>query len=198
MTQPKTVSQYRKFFSNLGISHLEIKEKYGDLRKRETWEKAYGDYVIPNLPIIKAINEATRLKSEPANPKPIEVLVIPVVEMVEVPEVVESSSTLEKKSELVATPRPLVALYSPDSKIPGKLYQLETLEVLGGSFAIPQLPLGGSFFTLNKRFLNRGGSFFTPTRWGNLPIKFPLKLPQKFARERSPPKQSQLFNSTYS
>lgn len=40
MMHPQTIEQYRKFFKRLGISRLEIREKYGDLRKRETWEKA--------------------------------------------------------------------------------------------------------------------------------------------------------------
>ncbi len=101
MTHPQTVKQYRKFFEDLGISHLDIKEKYGDLRKRGTWEKAYDDYTYPNLPIIKAINEAIAQKAIPVISKPATVCVAKVIEALEVLEFVESFSTLEEKPGLI-------------------------------------------------------------------------------------------------
>ncbi len=71
------------------------------MRKRETWEKAYCDYTYPNLPIIKAINEAIAQKAIPVIYECTETSAVEAVEVVEVVEVVKSFSTLEPKPELV-------------------------------------------------------------------------------------------------
>ncbi|MDJ0553498.1 MAG: hypothetical protein QNJ68_03480 [Microcoleaceae cyanobacterium MO_207.B10] len=130
MTHPQTVKQYRKFFTNLGISHLEIKEKFGDLRKRETWERAYSDYTYPNLPIIKAIDEAIAQKAVLAIPECAET---PVVEVMEVSEVVENeafpteslmvyffSCWKVNQAQKVPTPRPIHSLPRPNCRTRSK------------------------------------------------------------------------------
>ncbi|NEP82058.1 MAG: hypothetical protein F6K39_30295 [Okeania sp. SIO3B3] len=57
MEQPYTVRQYRKFFTKIGIPHLDIRDKYGDLRLNETWKQAYSDYTYERLPLIQAISQ---------------------------------------------------------------------------------------------------------------------------------------------
>ncbi len=135
MTQPETVKQYRNFFSELGISHLEIKEKYGDLRKRDTWVKAYGDYTIPSLPIIKAINETAMEKADSEVEEPTETLVKGVVEVVGVVKVEKSSSTLEQESKSHPTPTPSVSLSILSLATPGNPYCRGVLGIYGQTFA---------------------------------------------------------------
>ncbi|NEO56573.1 MAG: hypothetical protein F6K54_27960 [Okeania sp. SIO3B5] len=59
MEKLKTVSDFKRFFDNENITRSSIKEQYGDLRLRSTWEQAYSDYTYVRLPIIKAIAEVS-------------------------------------------------------------------------------------------------------------------------------------------
>ncbi|WP_202224414.1 hypothetical protein [Okeania sp. KiyG1] len=92
MAQPQTVPQYRKFFIQEGISPLEIKAKYGDLRLRDTWKKAYSEYTYGRLPIIQAIAQVERPQPQP-QPQPIPRAMVNVASVLAKPE--ESSSTLD-------------------------------------------------------------------------------------------------------
>ncbi|MDY7005038.1 MAG: hypothetical protein SWX82_14130 [Cyanobacteriota bacterium] len=46
-----------------------MKAKYGDLRLKATWEKAYFEYIYQRFPIIVAIAEVEKVKPQP-QPKP--------------------------------------------------------------------------------------------------------------------------------
>lgn len=68
MDKPETVKQYRRYFKELGIDPLIIKEQYGDLRRHSTWAQAYSDIPEYNeLPIIKAIRELFPDVEQPEN-----------------------------------------------------------------------------------------------------------------------------------
>ncbi len=187
MTHPQTVKQYRKFFADLGISHLEIKEKYGDLRKRETWEKAYDDYTYPNLPVIKAINEAIQQKAIPVISDVNETPVMEVVEVVEVSEVIESSSTSEENPELVPTPRPFSVMDRVDGATLGNFCHVG---VAGNPKLVPatQKPHSEGVKTPSNKILTLqklGKS--TLGYWVNLPTETSFQQRSKCCGARSPP-----------
>lgn len=187
MTNPQTVNQYRKFFTSLGISHLEIKGKYGDLRKRETWEKAYDDYTYPNLPIIKAINEAIAQNANPVIYKCATVCVTKVIKALEVLEFVESSSTLEQKPELVYPKLPQATPSYSSNATPEKVYSLVSAEKPRLPQAPPSLLLPPSLSTPNQILPPPKLGKPTLGHWVDLPIKIPLQHRDKYCRARSPP-----------
>ncbi len=187
MTHPQTVKQYRKFFADLGISHLEIKEKYGDLRKRETWEKAYDDYTYPNLPVIKAINEAIQQKAIPVISDVNETPVMEVVEVVEVSEVIESSSTSEENPELVPTPRPFSVMDRLNGATLGNFYQVG---VAGKPKLVPATqhsPPPKVKISSSKILALQKLGKSTLSFWVNLPTKISFQQRSKCTLARSPP-----------
>ncbi|MGK7954306.1 MAG: hypothetical protein AB4063_03435 [Crocosphaera sp.] len=188
MTHPQTVKQYRKFFANLGISHLEIREKFGDLRKRETWEKAYSDYTYPNLPIIKAIDEAIAQKETQVIFEPATVCVAQVIRALEVLEFVESFSTLEGKPELASPKSPLVPTIYSSNTTPEKADSLVSAETPRLPQATPTLFFPPNLSTPSQILpLPKLGK---PTLgcWVNLPTKISISYRGKFRGGRSPPK----------
>ncbi|MEM1167839.1 MAG: hypothetical protein AAGJ08_01785 [Cyanobacteria bacterium P01_H01_bin.35] len=188
MAQPKTIQQYREYFQNQGISSSEVKSQWGDLRRLPTWVKAYNHHTRARTSDIQGFNEAIAQKEVQEDSNPIPVVDVEVVEVVEVVETEKSSSTLEETFKPVPTLRPLSRLDNVNDATPKSLYGLDILEVDLGVFATPQQPPPGGTIPLHKRGLPPDMGKLTLVQWRGLPLKISLKLPNRFKRQRSPPK----------
>ena len=114
MTQPNTLRQYKKFFANLGISWLDIRAKYGDLRKLATWKQAYSDYTYEKLPLIKFLDGLAPEETDFTSPEAI----APRYKVEEVEETVETVETVvwEEKVRFVWLNELISKLASPKTR----------------------------------------------------------------------------------
>lgn len=158
------------------------------MRRHDTWQKAYGDYTYPNLPIIKAISEAIAEKENQKPLKPTPLIDVEVVEVAEVAKTEKSSSTLEETSKLVPSTGHLARTDRVDELTRSNPYDFDVLEVDLGVLLTPQQPLPDRTMPPHKRDLLPDMGKLTIVQWRGLPLKVSVKFSSIQRRERSPPR----------
>ena len=184
MTQPNTLRQYKKFFANLGISWLDIRAKYGDLRKLATWKQAYSDYTYEKLPLIKFLDGLAPEETDFTSPEAI----APPAEVLEVEKTVETVETVVWEDQPTTFPLPkfppiLLAETPRENSGFNKSEVLEVVDtIFGNLIRLTKLP------TLNLVIQSTFYQLPTPLRlgrviavcWRYLRVKTSLKLPRRY------------------